>query len=255
MTLNELDEYLKGFLHPEQYKLDPSRNGLQVQNSAPSTKQIRKVAFSVDMVLETIKKAADWGADVLFTHHGLFWSDCEILVGNHYNRIKAALDADLALYGMHIPLDANNPYGNNYGLAARLGLQDTCPFGTWREMTIGAKGTLPTPLDVNTLAKKALEEGETPLCVLPFGKQTIKTVGIISGGGSGDVWQAIAQGLDCYITGEIHHETYHYIKESGINAIALGHYQSETIGVKLVAQKLSQEKGIETTFISAPTNL
>ncbi len=255
MTLKELDRYFRDFLKPEEYAADPSRNGIQIENSDVDGKPIKKIAYAVDACLQTVIEAAKQNADMLFVHHGLFWGGCEPIVGQVYKRISAFIKNDIALYAMHIPLDANNPCGNNYGLGARINLQKIQPFGEWRGMKIGIKGELPEPLTCDELAKKILLPNEKPLAVLPFGKKEIKTVGIISGGAANDVDQAIRDGLDAYVTGEIEHSLYHFIKESGINMIAGGHYQTETVGVNLVRQKVEKELGIEGIFIDFPTNL
>lgn len=257
MTLNELDKYFRSFLNIENYPADVSKNGIQIQNSEPDKKPIKKVAFAVDACQETALKAAECGADVLFVHHGLFWPETEILVGTAYKRFEPFLKNDVALYACHIPLDANNPYGNNYGLAARIGLKNLLPFGEWRGMLCGVKGELENPVSVEELVRLAHNVGEKPLCVLPFGKKEIRTVGIISGGGAGesDVAQAVNANLDAYITGEAEHSSFHFIKESKINFIAMGHYFSETIGVQNVAKKLKEETGIQTEFIDFPTYL
>lgn len=255
MTLNELDKYFRSFLKIEDYMADVSKNGIQIQNSAPDSREIKKIAFAVDAVAETANKAAELGADLLFVHHGLFWGGCEPIIDSHYQRVAPFIKNDMALYACHIPLDANNPYGNNYGLASRLNLQNTEPFGQWRGMTIGVKGILPEPLTVEELAEKVLKSGEKPIAVLPFGKKQISSVGVISGGAADDVYQAVEEELDAYITGEIEHQLYHYIKESKINFIAGGHYQTETVGVNLVKEKIEKELGLETVFIDIPTNL
>ncbi len=255
MTLYELDNYFRGFLKIEDYARDPSRNGIQIQNSAPDKKQIKKVAFAVDACEATALAAAKNGADVLFVHHGLFWGDCDVITGVVYARYSAFLKNDLALYACHLPLDANNPYGNNYGLAARVGLKNLKPFGEWRSNMIGVQGELDAPLSIEQLAEKVLKPGEKPLAILPFGKKEIKTVGIISGGAAEDVCQAVSCSLDAYVTGEVDHEIYHYVLESKINMIGAGHYQTETIGVNLVREKLEKETGIETIFIDIPTGL
>lgn len=255
MTLMELDGYFRSFLRLEEYSADPSVNGIQVQNSAPDSKAITKVAFAVDACEETILRAAQAGAGLLFVHHGMFWGDCQIIAGGHYRKIHALLDNDMALYACHIPLDANELVGNNYGLARRLCLQDLRPFGYWRGMSIGVAGTLPAPMSAEQLAQKVLAHGERPLHVLPFGKAQIRTVAIISGGAGDDLDQAIEAGYDAYITGEIGHENYHLAQESGITVIAGGHYQTETVGVSLVMEKLAAEKAVETVFIDVPTGL
>ena len=37
--------------------------------------------------------------------------------------------------------------------------------------------------------------------------------------------------------------------------ISAGHYQTETVGVNLVKQKVEKELGLETIFIDIPTGL
>ena len=255
MTLTELDAYFNGFLHKEDFAADPSRNGIQIENSAPAAKQITKVAFAVDACEATARRAAQAGAGLLFVHHGLFWGGCQPITGTHYRRIKAFLDADLALYASHIPLDANALVGNNYGIAARLELQDVTPFGSWRGMKLGAIGRLPAPVTLSELEKRLFPHGERALHILPFGKPLVQKVAVISGGAGEDFAQAVEAGADVFITGEVGHEEYHPIEESGINVIAGGHYQTETVGVQLVQQKLAADCGIETVFIDLPTGL
>jgi putative NIF3 family GTP cyclohydrolase 1 type 2 len=65
----------------------------------------------------------------------------------------------------------------------------------------------------------------------------------------------VAEGLDLFITGEPAHEIYHNCLEARIHAIFAGHYHSESYGVQALAQKLSQETGLETTYLDVPTGL
>ena len=255
MTLIEFDNYINAFLRKEDFASDISLNGIQIQNSDPNGKQIKKVAFAVDACEATAKAAAEQGADVLFVHHGLFWGHCQTITGSFYKRVSTFIKNDLALCAYHIPLDANNPYGNNFGLAAKLGLVNCGQFGSWRGMILGVKGELPAECSVEELAAKLMRPGKEPRAVLSFGKAKIKTVGIISGGASEDVEDAVAHGLDCYITGEFAHEDFHFAQEMGINVIAGGHYETETMGVSLVMQKVQSELGLECVFIDEPTGL
>ena len=254
MTLKELDSYLNSFLKKENYSNDISRNGIQIENSAPDSKQIKKVAFAVDACEATVLEAARIGADVLFVHHGLFWGGCETITGTFYKRVSPFIKNDIALTGYHIPLDANKPCGNNWGLASRIGLTKVKTFGSWRGMEIGVYGSLKKTMSVEELSDKILA-GQKPSQVLAFGKKEIKTVGIISGGAGEDFEQAAALGLDAYVTGEVEHQLYHSIKETGINVIAGGHYQTETVGVNLVMAKLKKEKKIDVEFIDIPTGM
>ncbi|MCQ2591168.1 MAG: Nif3-like dinuclear metal center hexameric protein [Treponema sp.] len=255
MTLTELDNYFNSFLKKEDYSGDISLNGIQISNSDPDGKEIKKVAFAVDACEATAKIAAELGADVLFVHHGLFWGACQTITGSLYKRVAALIKNDIALCAYHIPLDANNPYGNNYGLANRIGLKNLEPFGTWRGMTLGVKGELPDAITLETLSDKLMRPGKMPVSIIRSGKKVVRTIGIISGGGSSDVEAAVAENLDCYITGEFIHQDYHFASENGINVIAGGHYETETVGVSLVKEKLEKEKGIDCVFIDLPTGL
>ena len=255
MTLKEFDIYLNSFLKKEDFPGDPSLNGIQIQNSQPESKEIRKVAFAVDACEGSAAAAAEQGADVLVVHHGLFWGGCETITGSLYKRVAGFVKNDLALIAYHLPLDANNPYGNNYGLAAALGLVKLQPFGLWRGWTIGVKGNFKNPVSPDQLSASLAKITKTNPRLLAFGNKEISTLGIISGGAGEDVEQAVELGLDCYITGEFQHEQYHYAKESGINVIAGGHYGTETMGVSLLKEKIEKELGLSTLFIDLPTDL
>ena len=169
--------------------------------------------------------------------------------------MKTLLDNDIALFACHLPLDAHPVLGNNAQMAMMLGMKEFDPFGLYHGRCIGYKGQLPFEMDCQEIARLLGFSELYGLSILPFGKEEIRTVGIISGGAADDVYQAMDAGLDCFITGECRHELYHVLKESGMNMISGGHYQSEVFGVKAVGRYLSKEFGIETVFIDRKTAL
>ncbi|HNY20722.1 MAG TPA: Nif3-like dinuclear metal center hexameric protein [Treponemataceae bacterium] len=253
MTTVELDRWFKDLLKPDAFLAsDPSLNGIQVDNDGAD---VRRVAFAVDACEETILRAAELGAGMLFVHHGLFWKVPLALRGSHYRRVKSLLDANLALYASHLPLDAHPEVGNNAGIARALGIGEIEPFGEWRGSVIGCRGEFPKALGIDEAIARLFPDGRQPAHILPFGPKAIRSVGIVSGGASDEVHEAIALGLDLYITGEFEHEAYHPAMEAGINVIAGGHYQTETFGVRLVAERLARETGIDAVFVDVPTGL
>jgi len=216
MTTKDLDRWFETTLTPERYAgSDPSVNGIQVDNDGSD---VRLVAFAVDACLETVERAIQAGAGLLFVHHGLFWGRSEPIRGRHYRVVRRMIEGNLALYASHLPVDAHPECGNNSGLAARLGLEELEPFGEWRGAALGFKGRFPEPLSLDAVLGRLFPDGKKPLHVLPFGPDRIRTLGVVSGGAADETAQAIAQGLDCYITGEIGHEQYHPALESGITA-------------------------------------
>lgn len=252
MNQKELDKYFRSFLNIDDFCADISKNGLQVENSG---KEITKVAFAVDACEETIQRAAQWNAQMLFVHHGLFWGHEQTITGTHYSRISKLIKNDMALYACHLPLDANELCGNNYGIAARLKLKNLKPFGEWRGMMAGTIGESEKPLSMTQLVNMLFPDGEKPNAVLQFGKDKMTRISIVSGAGSDCINEAVNAEADVLITGEVSHEDYHNALENHMNLVAGGHYQTETVGVKLVAAKLEKETGIETVFIDVPTGL
>lgn len=253
MKLHELDAWMRARLDFDTFqKTDPGLNGIQVGRGDA---EIAKVAFAVDACQESFMRAADWGADALVVHHGLFWGGQAAITGTHYDRIAFLCEKRLALYAMHLPLDAQPEFGNNAALAQELGLVDLQPFGAYRGAKIGWKGRLEASLTIEEVVIRLFGDHRATLARLPFGPADIRTVGIVSGGAADEAIQAIDEGLDLFVTGDASHEVYHRCLEAKINVIFGGHYQTEIWGVSRLAKRLAAETGLATRFIDVPTGL
>jgi len=90
---------------------------------------------------------------------------------------------------------------------------------------------------------------------MPFGPEQVRRVGIVTGGAGSLIAQAEAAGLDTYITGEGAHHTFFDAEELGLNVFYAGHYATETLGVKALAEHLSAKFGLPWTFLDHPTGL
>jgi dinuclear metal center YbgI/SA1388 family protein len=253
MTLAEVERWLGDvFDLSAMAALDSSQNGMQVACRAEAA---TRVAFAVDASMESFRRAADWRAQLLVVHHGILWDQPLRIVGIHYDRVRFLAEKDLALYAAHLPLDMHPEVGNNAGIARQLGLGDIKPFGSYKGTALGCKGALATPVPLEeVVARLTARQGE-PVRTLPFGPALVRTVGVISGDAPWGAAQASAEGLDLYITGEPAHQIYHHCLEHHIHAIFAGHYHSESYGVRLLADKLARETGLETTYLDIPTGL
>ena len=253
MKIEVLGTYTSNLLELETYReVDASLNGLQVGRPG---KEIHKVCFAVDASLRTFKAAARKGADAVFVHHGLFWGTPLSVTGSLYERILILLEHDMALLAAHLPLDAHAKLGNNATMARLLDLQDIQPFGMYHGLPIGFKGTLVTPESAIGMAEKLHLSNEQGLHILAFGPEKISTVGIVSGGATFEVMQAIDQKLDAYITGEAGHSVYAACEENHITMICGGHYATEVFGVQQLASHFAKELKLETEFLALPTSL
>src|SRR6266576_3053453 len=75
------------------------------------------------------------------------------------------------------------------------------------------------------------------------------------GVGGGLIPQAAAAGLDTYITGEGQHWTFFDAEELHLNVIYAGHYATETVGVKALAEHISKKFDLPWVFLDHPTGL
>ena len=232
--------------------VDSSANGLQVGTRSSS---VEHVAFAVDAAYATIEAAANAGADLLVVHHGISWGGIDRISGRTYDRIAALLDANLALYVSHLPLDAHPELGNAAGVASMLGVRRREGFGTLGTETIGLCGSI-KGVSVEDIADTlgTLDHGEGDVTVLPFGPDRIQRVAIVTGSGSDWFDEAVECDVDAFITGEGKAHLYHDARESDVSVFLAGHYATETFGVKSIME-LAADWGLETTFIDHPTGL
>ncbi len=231
---------------------DTAINGLQVERR---NLEIKRVACAVDATEESIQRAAEWGADMLLVHHGIFWGAPVAIIGSHYRRVRALLNNEVALMAFHLPLDRHATLGNNIGMARALALVDIQPFGKYYGIEIGYRGKCPRTMTTEEIAGILFGSPSNTLRILNFGTEPVNTVGILSGGGVSQISQAVAAGLDLYITGDAAHTVYHYALEEQINVIFGGHYLTEVWGVQSMATYLQEALNLESIFIDLPTAL
>lgn len=226
-------------------------NGLQLANRSG---RVTRVAAAVDATLPVVRKAVDQQADLLVVHHGLFWSGLQPWTGAAFERMRLAIEAGLAIYSAHLPLDAHPKLGNNARLAAALGLEPDGGFLNYKGLDVGL--TCTTELAREKLVARfttALGGGRVHVC--PGGPAVCRRIGLSTGGSGSEVAAAAAAGIDTFLTGEGPHWSYTLAEELGINVLYGGHYATETFGVKALAADLEQRFGLPWGFVDHPTGL
>ena len=224
-------------------------NGLQLSSSG----KVSRVAAAVDASLPVVKKAVAAGADLLIVHHGMFWNGAKPVTGALYEKLKIAMDAGLAIYSAHIPLDVHPSLGNNARYAEALGLTKTEPFFPWKGIQLGLRGHWDG--DLQSLVTAAEQVLGSPVHVRGELDVGAGAVGIITGGAGSEVEAIAAEGIDTFLTGEGPHWSYTAAEELGLNMIYGGHYATETFGVRALAERLEDQFGLPWDFLDHPTGL
>lgn len=250
ISRDELSSFLKALLVPEQYQ-DYGPNGLQIEGCA----EISRVAFAVSATADSIRQAIEWKADALIVHHGLFWRfhGPRPLTGAFGRRVKPLVQADVNLFGYHLPLDAHLEVGNAAGLARRLGLGELAGFAVEKGAALGCSGRWPSPITASQLAERLKVICNHPVMISSPGLETrVQSVGIVTGGGNRYWRHALDAGLDAFITGEMSEHDWNEAQEDGMCYFAAGHHATERFGVldlqALLKKRFAQ---LQSCFIDA----
>ena len=220
-------------------------NGLQVEGKA----QIKRIVSGVTASQALIDAAIELQADAILVHHGYFWKgEDQRVIGMKQRRIKALLTHDINLLAYHLPLDVHPEVGNNVQLAQRLGLTVTGPLEPGNPRSVGLIGTLDAPLSAKDFAARIESVlGRAPLVFDQH--KPIQSVAWCTGGAQGYIEQAIAAGVDAYLTGEVSERTFHEAQENGMSFFAAGHHATERYGVQALGEWLVKRFGIEHHYV------
>ncbi len=233
---------------------DVSYNGLQFEGRT----QIRRVVTGVDGSTAFLRRARELKADLAIVHHGLFWRGGELRRIDAITREKLQLldRADLNLVGIHLPLDLHAEYGNNAIIARRLGATIEGMFADCGGgVKAGIVARLPRPLTVPAFSRLLAAKVAPVTHTLACGGKTIARIGVLSGAG----WSAVNDplvatgGIDAIVTGEIIHQAVGACEDRKIHMFGLGHYATETFGVRAVGDELARRFKLEHRFIDLPT--
>jgi dinuclear metal center YbgI/SA1388 family protein len=251
MNLAELVTYLDTELRLAEIPDYPNAyNGLQLENASG---KVSKVVVAVDATLPVIGKAVALGADMLIVHHGMFWNTAQPWTGPVFQKMKLAIDAGLAVYSCHLPLDFHPVLGNDAGVARALGFEPCGTFMKTKGTDNGAK--IETEISRDELVKRLEAATGSRVHVCAAGPSVCQKIGIMTGGAGSEVATVAKNGIDTFITGEGPHWSYTLAEELGINLLYGGHYATETFGVKALAAHLETKFGLPWQFVDHPTGL
>lgn len=241
MRLNELSDYIGSLLEISRFR-DYSPNGVQVEGRS----EIRRIATGVTASQRLLEAATAWGADAILVHHGYFWRNEDATVtGIKKRRIAHLLRHDVSLLAYHLPLDAHAELGNNAQLAIRLGLLAQGNFG---EQNIAWHGELLQSQTLNQFAAQISQSLQRTPLIIGDGDRKLRRVAWCTGAAQSYFEQAVALGVDAFLTGEISEQSVHIANETGVAFIAAGHHATERYGVQALGEHLEVKFKMEHRF-------
>jgi dinuclear metal center YbgI/SA1388 family protein len=224
-------------------------NGLQLENRGI----VSKIGAAVDASSRTIEMAINESVDLLIVHHGIFWGGLSPVTGPVYRRLAKAMEADLAIYSVHLPLDFHPEIGNNVLLAEALELTPVSPFWFVKGRAQGCLSTV--GLELSDLVRRVKRVLGRKIWCCPAGPSRAQRIGIVTGGAGSHIIEVAAEGVDTFLTGEGPHHTFVLAEELGINLLYGGHYATEIFGIKKLAARLAERFNLRWTFLDHPSGL
>ena len=215
---------------PVETKMSFDNVGLLVgRGSRPVT----RIVTALDVTEQVIEEAADLGAELIVSHHPIFFELKSVTDGEQNgSRVLALAERGIAAICMHTNLDAAAG-GVNDALMAALGGAVT---GILEPDTgIGRVGTLPAPVpfaDFLPFVKQALRSNG--LRYHDAGRP-VKCLAVCGGSGGGDIGLAAAAGCDTFVTADVKYSQFQEAAWRGINLIDGDHFCTENVVVPVLA--------------------
>ena len=224
--------------------LQESYDNAGLQIGLTEAEDVSGVLLCLDVTEDVISEAERQGCNLVVSHHPLIFRPLR----------------HIAIYSAHTNLD-NAPGGVNFMIAEKLGLSNVrflqpAASGNGGSGVIGNLPSAVSPTDfVNTLAATFKVDGvmHNTTC-----KSQIHTVALCGGAGDFLLDDAVKQGADAFMTGEMSYHRF-FGHEHDLLIAVLGHYQSEQYTIELLHRILHEAhptlRVLETTINTNPITI
>lgn len=208
---------------------------------------VERILVALEVTDEVIEEAIETESDMIVTHHPLIFGgintvDNEDTTGRYINRL---IRAGISVYSCHTSFDKMEG-GNNDYLGQALELNNIEHFDNGNDFCRKAV----TPFEVTFAefihrAAEALEINEKFFNACGDLTRTIYSVGWCTGSGAEFIEDAVDEGCDLYITGDLKYHDAQKAKAMDICVLDAGHYGTEKIFVDNMAAILSRKTNCE----------
>jgi dinuclear metal center YbgI/SA1388 family protein len=207
-----------------------------------------------------VDEAIAKGCNLIVSHHPLLFRGLKQISGADYvqRSVIKAIKHDIVIVSMHTNMD-NALDGVNWKIAERLGLT-ACKFFAQKtvdgiEAGSGVVGCLPSQMDARAFIELVKKQfGVQCAQCNALLERSISKVAICGGAGDFLISDAIGEGADAFITGEMHYHQY-FGYDQQIQICVIGHYQSEQYTAEIFRDIIQKDcPGVKTCIAETNTN-
>ncbi len=240
IPIKEIYDFLCAFAPPSLAE-EWDNVGLQIGSLK---KNISGILVALDVTEAVLQEAIKLQANLLITHHPLFFKSLKKLDDSSVTSrlAKMAIENKINILSFHTNLDSTQE-GLNDLLAKQLNLKKVKPLisnSKNKKVGLGRIGDHPKIVlaDLARLVQKVLSVQSVRFVGNP--QQTIKKIAVVTGSGAGYFFEAKNKGADVLITGDVKYHTALDALAEQIALIDAGHFGTEIGMVKLIADQLKQ---------------
>ena len=230
----------------EQYAPLPLQDGFDnagLQIGLTEEQEVTGALLCLDVTEAIVDEAERLGCNLIVAHHPLLFHGLKSITGKNYVErcVVKAIQKGITIYAAHTNLD-NAQGGVNYRIADTIGLTNlqfldskvaTVPAGA------GVIGDLPEAMNEQDFLLR-LKQLFNICCIRhnPLSGRMIHRVALCGGAGGFLLSNAIAQGADAFLTGEMRYHDY-FGHDDELLIAEMGHYESEQYTIDIFAEVLS----------------
>jgi len=243
--LKQIINYLNTYLLTNNWPED--QNGLFVSNSH----KVSQIVTGVSPSMELFKNANVLKANLVITHHSIYLD--EPVPAYQLQRLNFLKENKISFANYHFPLDFHNEIGNQALTAKMLGLDFKEKIFYQDKYFIGGK--LRKSISFKKITSKIEYLYDKKAQTIRFGNDLIDSVAIVTGSGTSFLSEVWTMGVKNIITGSLKEGSQEIARELGLNIIAIGHYDSEKVGIKSLGEHLADKFDLRVDFIDIPNFL
>lgn len=220
---------------PVEKKMDFDNVGLLVGRAESA---VRRVLVALDITDRVIEEAAGCGAELIVSHHPLFFELKALSDATMEGALALSLaEKGMAAICMHTNLDAAEG-GVNDALMAALG--GTVTGILEPDTGIGRVGRLPAPVSFSDFLAQV--KGALAVNGLRYhdAGRPVERLAVCGGSGGGDIPLAAAAGCDTFVTADVKYHQFLLAEHLVVNLIDADHFCTENVVVPVLARWLGQ---------------
>ena len=222
--------------------------------------EVSGALLCLDVNEQIVDEAIRKGCNLIVSHHPLLFRGLKQITDADYVQrcVIKAIKHDIVIVSMHTNMD-NAKNGVNWKIAEKLGLKNGRFFAQKQvdgvEAGSGVVGDLPSEMEARDFVElvKNKFNVECAMCNELL-QRPIRKVAICGGAGDFLLDDALREGADAFITGEMHYHQY-FGYEQKIQICVIGHYQSEQYTSEIFCDIIQKEcPGVRTEIAETCTN-